>query len=131
MCSVFSMMVIPCILAASGRLPYPVVICLYILMAVMVSTSIPVIIITRMLKRGNAMSDDIVGFDTYGGYIDESAHLNKIDPRKIDYFVAEYAKSPFADGTDGDGWTETDDIFGDLPEVDKPLFAPTPPSGLQ
>ncbi len=57
--------------------------------------------------------------------------FSRIDPRKIDYFVAENAKSPFADGTDGDGWTETDDIFGDLPEVDKPLFAPPPPSGLQ
>ena len=112
------------ILMASGQLPYPVVFGLYILMAVMVSTSIPVIVITRMLKRGNTMSEDIVSFDTYGGYIDEVASYSRSDPRQIDAFTDEYARSPFADGADGDGWKETDDIYGDLPEVDKPLFAP-------
>ena len=66
------------ILMASGQLPYPVVFGLYILMAVMVSTSIPVIVITRMLKRGNTMSEDIVSFEAaffYHLYVHRGEHL--------------------------------------------------------
>ena len=112
------------ILMVSDLLPLPVVVGLYVLMVIMVSASVPIIVITNMLKRGNVMSEDIVGFDSYARYINESAHLDKVAPNRIDYFVEEYARSPFADGDDGDGWKETDDIYGDLPDVDKPLFAP-------
>lgn len=124
MYSLLSVIFIPSVLSASGQLPYPVVIVLYVIMAVMISAGVPVIVITRMLTSSNAMSEDITALDTYAGFVREVAYYDRAEQYQIEAFMEDYGKSPFADGDEGDGWKETDDIYGDLPEVDKPLFAP-------
>ena len=112
------------LMVAAGQLPYPVVIVLYVIMSIMFGAGVPVVVITRMLAKSNIMSEDITGLETYAGYVNEVAYVDRVKQSQITLFMDQYGKSPFAGEEDGDGWKETDDIYGDLPEVDKPLFAP-------
>ena len=106
-------------------LPDYVAIPIYILLAVLSSASITLYVIGKRLEKSNSIGDEEIEYNNYGTDPDYHASANKISGERIRSFMAEYAKNPFSsDGAKVWDNDPNDDIYGDLPEVDIPLFAP-------
>ncbi len=95
--------------------------------AFVLGTAITLMIITKLIERSNAISGIPVSFDEYSPGVHYHAERDRADRSVLGFFMSEHAKSPFGDddSSNTDGWDNSeDDIYGDLPEVDIPLFKP-------
>ena len=103
---------------------------LYTVMAVVSAAGIALFVIITLLDRSNNMGDTCGRFDDYSPhaiFLDTGSDRNDIGMEEGRRYLMNYGDNPFdMDGSEAPEMLRRndDDIYGELEEVDIPLFKP-------
>ncbi|MBQ4270309.1 MAG: hypothetical protein II718_00625 [Clostridiales bacterium] len=93
------------------------------------ASSISIFIVVLCLNRSNNFGDNFCGFKDYSTPIRIRSKLVDVSEPQGSRFVTEFGDNPFKyDNSKAPEIlkaNEEEDIFGDLPDVDIPLFVPS------
>ena len=93
------------------------------------ASGITIFIIGKLINRSNNFGDNLCSFKDYSTPIRLRAKLEDVGPERGSSFVTEFGDNPFVNDNSKAPEVlkanEEEDIYGDLPDVDIPLFVPS------
>ena len=96
--------------------------------SIIFAVAITMLIVANALNRSNNLGDTSGGFKDYSTPIRTSLTLTDVPSEKASHFVTLYGENPFENDNSKAPEilkaNEEEDIYGDLPDVDIPLFKP-------